>query len=97
MVAPRMRRQSTYGPVFEDWLFHVWLPAAAYLSLASSAVVASGHGRESLFSVGGAVLLLLFVGIHNAWDAVAYHALVGNLDSSKEQSGAGVDASSALN
>jgi hypothetical protein len=26
-----------------------------------------------LFGVGGAALLLLLVGIHNAWDAVTYH------------------------
>lgn len=26
--------------------------------------------------VGGGVLLLLFIGIHNAWDNVAYHVLV---------------------
>lgn len=32
--------------------------------------------EEALFGVGGAVLVLLFTGIHNAWDAVAYHVLV---------------------
>jgi hypothetical protein len=26
--------------------------------------------REALFGVGAAALLLLFIGIHNAWDAV---------------------------
>ena len=29
-----------------------------------------------MFAVGGAALLLLFVGIHNSWDAIAYHVLV---------------------
>jgi hypothetical protein len=29
--------------------------------------------REALFGVGAAALLLLFIGIHNAWDAVFYH------------------------
>ncbi|MGB8633308.1 MAG: hypothetical protein WCD69_28700, partial [Xanthobacteraceae bacterium] len=29
--------------------------------------------RESLFGVGAAALLLLFIGIHNAWDAIVYH------------------------
>jgi hypothetical protein len=29
-----------------------------------------------LFAVGAAALLLLFVGIHNAWDAVTYHVFV---------------------
>jgi hypothetical protein len=29
-----------------------------------------------LFTVGGAALLLLFIGIHNAWDNVSYLVLV---------------------
>lgn len=28
-----------------------------------------------LFLIGGAALLLLFIGIHNAWDTVTYLAL----------------------
>jgi len=31
---------------------------------------------EALFGVGAGALLLLFVGIHNSWDAIAYHVLV---------------------
>ena len=72
VVARRMRKQSTYQPMLEDWLFHGWLPPTAYAVLAVSALAAPSHLREALFGVGGAVLLLLFIGIHNAWDAVAY-------------------------
>ena len=73
VVTRRMRRQNFYQPVFEDWLFHVLLPFAAYAMLAGSAYVTDVHARLALFVVGGATLLLLFVGIHNAWDAVTYH------------------------
>ncbi len=73
VVARRMRRQTAYEPVFEDWLFHVILPFAAYATLAVSSYEAQSHGRPALFLVGAASLLLLFVGIHNAWDAVTYH------------------------
>ncbi len=76
VVARRMRVQSTYQPVFEDWLFHVMLPFAAYAVLAMSAYVAHSHARPALFLVGTAALLLLFIGIHNAWDAVTYHVFV---------------------
>ena len=34
VVTRRMRRQGAYKPVFEDWLFHVLLPLAAYATLA---------------------------------------------------------------
>ena len=76
IVTRRVRVQTTYKPGFEDWLFHALLPLAAYAILAFSALAASSHTREALFGVGAATLLLLFVGIHNAWDAVAYHVLV---------------------
>lgn len=76
VVARRLRLQSVYRPVFEDWLFHVLLPLVAYAMLAVSAYVARSHARPALFLVGAATLLFLFVGIHNAWDAVTYHVFV---------------------
>jgi hypothetical protein len=78
IIARRMRLQTAYRPVFEDWLFHVLLPLAAYAILAVSAYLAQSYARPALFVVGGATLLLLFVGIHNAWDAVTYHVLVSS-------------------
>src|SRR5205807_10509900 len=76
IVARRMRVQIVYTPEFEDWLFHVLLPFAAYLMLAVSAYSTGSHLREALFGVGAVALLLLFIGIHNAWDAVTYHVFV---------------------
>ncbi len=75
IVVRRMRRQTVYQPEFEDWLFHVALPIAAYALLVLAAFVAPFLTRKALFGVGGAVLLL-FLGIHNAWDAIAYHVFV---------------------
>jgi hypothetical protein len=76
LVARRLRSQSTYQAVFEDRLFHVLLPLMAYAMLAVSASAAYSHPRPALFLVGAAVLLLLFIGIHNAWDLVTYHVFV---------------------
>src|SRR5688572_31953109 len=75
MVARRTRRQTEYVPVFEDWLWHGVLPFIAYAVLFAAAVVLPRH-EQSLFAVGASAVLLLFVGIHNAWDAVTYIALV---------------------
>jgi hypothetical protein len=80
IVARRMRVQTAYQPEFEDWLFHVLVPLAAYAMLALSAFAAPSHPYEALFGVGGATLLLLFSGIHNAWDNVAYHVFVNKGD-----------------
>jgi hypothetical protein len=73
MVARRMGLQTVYRPQFEDWSFHVLLPVGAYATLAATAYMSRSYARESLFGVAAAVLLLLFSGIHNAWDSVTYH------------------------
>jgi hypothetical protein len=73
MVYRRLHAQRVYIPVFEDWLFHVILPSTAYAMLAGSAYAASSYTRAALFVVAGSALLLLFIGIHNAWDAVTYY------------------------
>jgi hypothetical protein len=76
LVVRLMLRQSAYKPVLEDWLFHVVLPLLAYAALALSSFLTSVNTRDALFCVGGASLLLLLIGIHNAWDNVSYHVLV---------------------
>jgi hypothetical protein len=76
VVARRMRAQTAYKPVFEDWLFYVLLPCAAYAVLAGSAFAARAFTRKALFFVGATVLMLLFTGIHNAWDTVTHLVFV---------------------
>jgi len=75
IVVRRVRRQTAYRPQLEDWLFHVLLPQTAYAGLACSAFAAPSHPREILFGVGAVALLLLFIGIHNAWDSVSYQVV----------------------
>jgi hypothetical protein len=76
IVIRRMKRQTAYQPQLEDWIFHVILPIIVYGTLAASACVVPGSLYEVLLALGAAVLLLLFVAIHNAWDSVAYHVTV---------------------
>ena len=75
VVNRRAHRQSGYRPVFEDWLWHVALPFAAYGALLAAAVALGRYAATALFMVAAAALLLLFIGIHNAWDTVTYIAL----------------------
>jgi len=72
MILLRARRQTGYTPVLGDWLWHCMLPLTAYSALLVSAIVLARHAGLSLFAVGAAVILLLFIGIHNAWDTVTY-------------------------
>ncbi len=72
VVLRRTRRQRSYAPVAEDWIWHVALPAAAYAAVLVAALLL-GHGDDvPLFAIAAATLLLLCVGIHNAWDTVTY-------------------------
>jgi RsiW-degrading membrane proteinase PrsW (M82 family) len=76
IVARRMRMQNVYKPVFHDWLFHFLLPFMTYVILSLSAFAAFSNKNMALFGVGISALLLLLIGIHNAWDAVTYHVFV---------------------
>jgi hypothetical protein len=74
IVVRQARKQTDYVPVLEDWLFHWVLPFVAYGTLLASAVTLVRRPEPSLFAFAAAAVLLLFVGIHNAWDAVIYIA-----------------------
>jgi hypothetical protein len=71
----RARRQTGYKPVLEDWVWHIILPLVAYGGTVAAAAMLGGDIADALFVVGGATLLLIFIGIHNAWDTVAYLAV----------------------
>jgi hypothetical protein len=69
------RRQADYELVLEDWVWHTALPLIAYVALLLAAVFLQRDPVDWLFVIGGIALLLLFVGIHNAWDSVVYIGL----------------------
>ena len=50
------------------------VPAAGYAVLAGSGVAAAASAQDALFGAAAAALVLLFVGIHNAWDSIASSA-----------------------
>jgi lipid-A-disaccharide synthase-like uncharacterized protein len=75
VVLKRARRQTGYSPVWEDWLWHVVLPLSAYALLLIAGILLRSYPRQVLFLVGANALILLFIGIHNAWDTVTYIAI----------------------
>ena len=72
VITYRMRKQTAYKPVFEDWLFHALLPFVAYAGLAASGLGLRSHTRGALFGVASVNLLLLVIGIHNSWDNLTF-------------------------
>ena len=76
VVIRRARAQTGYKPVFEDWLWHTVLPAVAYTAILVGGLTLANETGPIPFFVGGAALLLVFIGIHNAWDTVTYITLI---------------------
>jgi len=72
VVLRRMRRQTGYKIVLEDWVWHLILPLIAYTAMFVCAAGLSHDQNWALFGLGGISLLLLGIGIHNAWDTVTY-------------------------
>src|SRR5205823_1452528 len=60
--------------VLEDWLWHCAFPLIAYVTLLVAALAVQRDPPVCLLVIGATALLLLFIGIHNAWDAVTYIA-----------------------
>jgi hypothetical protein len=72
-----MRRVKAYSPVAEDWIWHVALPLVAYVSIATCGFLILRGRFGPLYCVGGAALLILYIGIHNAWDTATWMAVHG--------------------
>jgi hypothetical protein len=58
--------------VFEDWLFHNILPGIAYGLLFIGGILLMRQTTVALFMVATMAIILLLVGIHNAWDTVTF-------------------------
>lgn len=76
MTLMRARRQLRYQPVLEDWIWHTILPGISYATLLPASDWLRSNPETALFPIGGAALLLVLIGIHNAYDSVIYITLV---------------------
>lgn len=75
VIIRRAMRQTRYKPVLEDWIWHTALPPVAYGSIAVTAILLPRRAEQSLFVIGAATVVLVFIGIHNAWDTVTFVAV----------------------
>ncbi len=74
-VMKRTRRQSAYEAQLDDWLWYAAFPLVGYVALVAAAIGLVPVPVQALFASAGSVLLLIFIGIHNAWDVVTYIAV----------------------
>lgn len=65
---------TNYKLDLEDWAWFAVFPLAAYGAIVTAAVLLPFHAPLALFVLAGATMLLVFMGIRNAWDIVTYLA-----------------------
>jgi hypothetical protein len=58
----------------EDWIGYIGLPVLSYLAILGSAVAIWREAASGFVIVAAAAILLLIVGIRNAWDLVIWMA-----------------------
>jgi uncharacterized membrane protein len=79
IVIGRTRKQTTYVPVWQDWVWYAILPTISYLALSVSAWLVNTETEAALFTIAGVALVLILIGVHNAWDSIT-HIVVGGAD-----------------
>lgn len=72
LIIRRARRQTDYKPVFEDWLWYLIAPWSLYAAIMVGAIFLLFESDNARFVIAAAVLSLLLVGVHNAWDSVTH-------------------------
>jgi len=69
------RLKDDYLPVLEDWIWNVILPAVCFCALLAASFLMSSSPKECLYGVAAAIMLLMIVGIHNAWDIAVWNSI----------------------
>jgi hypothetical protein len=85
-VAAAMRGvRALYVPVREDWVWNAFLPALGYATLLAMAPLCRHELAYGLYGVGAVSIVLLFIGIHNAWDVAVWNSITSQTDSKSDK------------
>jgi len=75
IVLRRMWRVPHYQSTLEDWLWYMAFPLLANVLLIVAAFMLPKNPSLALYILGSVMMLLLLVGIRNAWDNVTFLAI----------------------
>ncbi len=85
VVMWRMRRVPFYQTPLKDWLWYMVFPLIAYIVLVVAAIVLPANPTSVLYIISVAMIVLLFLGIRNAWDLVTYFTVVRSRPENKNR------------
>lgn len=71
-VIATARTRVEFASDLEDTLFHFTLPPVAHAAIVAAGVLTWSHHTWSMYMVASSLLVLLIVGIHNAWDSAVW-------------------------
>ncbi|MGA7354397.1 MAG: hypothetical protein WA431_12465 [Candidatus Cybelea sp.] len=77
-VIARAKRMA-YTPDLEDWVWYHILPLLTYIVLFAGSIALSSAPPMGALAIAATVVVLIFIGIHNAWDVVTFLALPHDL------------------
>jgi len=85
-VAYKARRLTVYDPDAEDWAWYTVFPFIAYSAVLAGGITIPLGPRLAFWVLAATVMLLIFIGIRNAWDVVTFLAMrnVGSQDSNRD-------------
>jgi hypothetical protein len=72
IVLWEVRHRLSYHLVLSDWLWYTLLPLLAYSALLVGGILLPISAALALFVIAAGTLLLVIMGIRNAWDVVTY-------------------------
>jgi hypothetical protein len=75
----------SYHLVLSDWLWYTLLPLLTYSALLVAGILLSISTALALFIMAAATLLLVIMGIRNAWDVVTYLIIEGPQSQNESQ------------
>jgi hypothetical protein len=74
-VMRQMAKVPQYQTPLKDWFWYMVFPFIAYVVIVGAAIALPASPALALYLISAAMLALLFLGIHNAWDLVTYLAV----------------------
>lgn len=72
IVVRRMRHVPDYPTPLKDWLWYMVFPLGAYIAVIVAAIALATDPSLALSIISLAMVVLLFLGVHNAWDLVVF-------------------------
>lgn len=75
LLANFLHNLGKYVPVVSDWIWNIVLPGLSYGGLFAMGLLMRQDAEVALYGVAAASVMLLFIGIHNAWDIAVWMSL----------------------